>query len=1326
MVETETSLPGVTTRSQRSTFVTSKPSIITTTTTGPSTATKGIITESVETTASEATAENIAKTTLLTEVSTGPITSSTTSVLETTTMTPEIKTTSRESTIVSSQPSIETTSTERPSTTTKSSTTKSFEATTSKAPTVKTVTTKPPKEVTTGSKTTSTTTVVERTTSVPIIMTTGQKTAVVTSKPSLLTTTTQGPFSTTSKITTKSIERSTSPVITVNTGTTTAVNKVTTGPITKFTTAVEDTKTSKKSTVVTSKPSVSTTTATEHSPISTRTSSTTAVVETETSLPGVTTRSQRSTFVTSKPSVNTKTTHAPSKTTDKPTTGPVNTSITSVGQSTISVSGIMTPDRTTTVEISKPTFSSSTSKGPFPTTKRTTTNIESTTSVPFDRTHIVVSLGTTEEPSGDTTYISPITQTLPGSTAIYTASTTTQPTGTTVISSSNFTTTLTSCFCIVNRTSYHPGDLLYNVTDGLGWCFTAYCDESCNVKTQSSQCPTTPISSTTAHPTTPVVSTTTQATISSSVPFTTTVSAPISAKATTPATTTLDCNDMYPPRQNGESWKVSNCSKATCINGKISVAPVDCPPVHQPICSNGRKVVKMYDDDGCCFHYGCECVCSVWSGSHYMTFDGKSYSFSENCSHYLVREIISKYNLTIIKSHDHCDPSDSTFCPLALIVTYQSFKVVLTQLKTSGTATNVVYVNQKRIYPAYSNSVLLLTGTDMVITLVIQHINTKIVYRGSSFSIDLPYSLFAGNTEGQCGTCDNSKDNDCRSPNGQVESCSESAGQWHVPDTLCATPSTPPVVTTAPRTTPQSPPSTTQPYCKPSLCDLLSSSVFAPCHAVIAPGPFITSCAYDICYGGNNTCSSLEAYATECSNAGVCIDWRNATDGLCEHKCPINKVYMACGPMIEPTCNDRYNKKFHADGEAFAGYTKEGCFCPHGTTLFNTVYDTCVTSCGCVGPDGKPKQLGDTWTSECNTCVCDEDSMSINCQPVQCPAVQRPNCSEPGHQLVNKTNGCCTTPSCECSVNLCVGPITCPLGFHLTVTNGSCCQSYDCVPKGVCLYDMTEFKPGAKIPTAETPSVPQSATIRNKRSEATLGSSSEESAQPSPCQECYCGPRMDPITKLNIIACKPLVCNTSCSEGFGYQTATDKCCGTCVQKSCILTTPDNLTMHIIEVNDTFIPPNDKCVQYTCEKTNGQIVTKATKTICPPFNSLDCEPGTETTDAIGCCKTCKPLSVCEVHSKQMLIEVNRCISTELVNVTSCVGHCRSSSMYSAEANTMTHHCECCHEANTSLKQVELTCADGSKLHHSYTQVETCHCSKDDCAGGGTKPQRRRRR
>lgn len=62
-----------------------------------------------------------------------------------------------------------------------------------------------------------------------------------------------------------------------------------------------------------------------------------------------------------------------------------------------------------------------------------------------------------------------------------------------------------------------------------------------------------------------------------------------------------------------------------------------------------------------------------------------------------------------------------------------------------------VYVNEKRIYPAWGNSVLHLTSTNVMITLEIAEINTTVIYRGSSFIINLPFSLFNGNTEGQCG-----------------------------------------------------------------------------------------------------------------------------------------------------------------------------------------------------------------------------------------------------------------------------------------------------------------------------------------------------------------------------------------------------------------------------------------------------------------------------------------------------------------------------------------------------------------------------------------------
>uniref|UniRef100_UPI0009B43896 mucin-5AC-like n=1 Tax=Monopterus albus TaxID=43700 RepID=UPI0009B43896 len=202
---------------------------------------------------------------------------------------------------------------------------------------------------------------------------------------------------------------------------------------------------------------------------------------------------------------------------------------------------------------------------------------------------------------------------------------------------------------------------------------------------------------------------------------------------------------------NGENWRVDNCTTATCTNGNVKETPDPCPTVEQPICANGRKAVQVNDKNGCCFHYECECVCSGWGGSHYMTFDGTSYSFNMKCSYYLVKEIITKYNLAIIVNNHDCDPSDSTFCPQDLTVIYGSNKIVLTQLKTSNGTTNVVYVNEKRIYPAFCDSTMSITSTDMVITLDILDSNVNVVYRGGSFSISLPYSLFGGKTEGQCG-----------------------------------------------------------------------------------------------------------------------------------------------------------------------------------------------------------------------------------------------------------------------------------------------------------------------------------------------------------------------------------------------------------------------------------------------------------------------------------------------------------------------------------------------------------------------------------------------
>uniref|UniRef100_A0A3Q1C736 Uncharacterized protein n=1 Tax=Amphiprion ocellaris TaxID=80972 RepID=A0A3Q1C736_AMPOC len=777
------------------------------------------------------------------------------------------------------------------------------------------------------------------------------------------------------------------------------------------------------------------------------TTSTTTVVETTTSVPEITVTSQGSTVVTSKPSVTTTTTQAPSSTTVGTTTKLVETTTregtTAIAPITQTLPGSTTVYATsaTTQPATNTTVQGGTTKPPkvvtTGTTASTTTVVETTTSVPEITVTSQESTVVTSKPSVTTT-----TTQAPSSTTVGTTTKpveTTTPEGTTIqvgttkppkIVTTGPTTTSTTT--VVETTTSVPE---ITVTSQESTVVTS----KPSVTTTTTQAP----SSTTVGTTTKLVETTTPegttVQVGTTKPPKIVTTGPTTTSTTTVVETTTSVPEITVTSQestvNGQSWKVNNCTTATCTNGKITEAQAVCSPSPISICSNGRNVSKVYDDNGCCFHYECECVCSVWGGSHYMTFDGTSYSFNENCSYYLVKEIISKYNLSITVNNHYCDPSNSTFCPKALIVTYQSYKVVLTQLKTSGTEANVV---------------------NMVITLEIEAINAKVLYRGSSFSIDLPYSLFEGNTEGQCGTCDNSQVNECRSPNGQVESCSESAGQWKVPGTSCVTPTSPPVTTSAPRTSSESPHSTTQHVCQSDICDLLTSSVFAPCNAVISSAPFVKACLSDACNSGNNTCSSLESYATECSNAGVCVDWRNATNGLCEHKCPSNKVYMACGPSVEPTCSSR--------------------------------------------------------------CV----SLFVVC--------------------------------------------------YVSVIH--------------------------------------------------------------------------------------------CLKGYEYQTAAGKCCGACVQKSCIFTTPGNLTVHVIEVGIVIL-----CCFLIFSR-----------------NAV---------------RNLLPLLFSNVHPQRIRAVI-------------CVCLCR----YSAAANTMIHQCECCQEASTRQMQVELTCSDGSKLQHTYTQVQTCSCSKAECAAGTT--------
>ncbi|KAK2842372.1 hypothetical protein Q5P01_012572 [Channa striata] len=827
--------------------------------------------------------------------------------------------------------------------------------------------------------------------------------------------------------------------------------------------------------------------------------------------------------------------------------------------------------------------------------------------------------------------------------------TTVQPPTAPIVSPTTESTT-TTCFCIVNGKHYKPEEVIFDkIHLGSGVCLTMICSDICEINNKTEPCP-----------------------------------------SPTPTPYVPTC----PPwdKVQNETFELCNCTMARCIeNNTIEIIPYECPPLENITCTNGKKPVLVYDEHGCCQQYACDCVCEGWGDPHYITFDGFYYSYQGNCTYVLMKELSPRHNLEIYIDNVYCDPTEDVSCPRSIIISYQSHVVTLLNHNLLGAAQLEALMNGQSQKLPYSQHGIKILSSGINLVFEIPRLRVVITFGITGFSVTLPFQFFGRNTAGHCGTCNNDQADDCMLPGGHlVESCPVMADYWlakHINQPNCQIPSV------LPTNVPEPPPTLTP--CRPdSICDLLKSSVFSECHHLVSPDNFYKGCVFDSCHVSNPAveCTSLQTYAAACAQAGLCLHWRNHTN-KCPSNCPSNKVYSPCGPAEQPTCEDNPN-------EPSLNFTTEGCFCPEGMKLFNKESGICVDKCGCIDPEGVPREFNEEFEYKCQNCICEESTKTVICKPKACPAPPTANCSSPGFVLVNQTNPsdpCCFVYVCQCQSNTCpVSNMNCPVGYKpvVSVPDGKCCPEHTCEPKRVCVHKDTEYQPGSSVPA-------------------------------NMCQDCTCSNEVDTHTGLFKIICEFQQCEENCDLGFKYEEGdSDECCGKCVQTHCIVNL--NGTKQLLAQGEVWSPPGNKCEHYTCLRNGGNLITINSHIVCPPFQSSNCKPNTIQTAANGCCQTCvEQEGACKLLTEKTKLVHKGCETYEDVEMPYCEGSCTTYTKYSEAAASIERFCSCCKEKRFSKRTIDLHCLNGDVVPYTYMHVEECGCNQTDCVRAGGQSSRRRR-
>ncbi|KAF1666831.1 Otogelin, partial [Aptenodytes patagonicus] len=495
------------------------------------------------------------------------------------------------------------------------------------------------------------------------------------------------------------------------------------------------------------------------------------------------------------------------------------------------------------------------------------------------------------------------------------------------------------------------------------------------------------------------------------------------------------------------------CPDGLIYENDLCVKPVDCPcDYHGSFFEMGSVVYEECNNCTCtggkwiCTNLTCPAECSVSGDIHFMTFDGRKYTFQATCQYILAKSRTSGA-FTISLQNAPCGQNQDGSC-------IQSISFILKQdPKRQVTLTHsgdVLVYDQYKINLPYADELFEIRKLSSVFLQVKTHIGLQMLYDREGMRLYLQADgRWRDDTVGLCGTFNGNTEDDFLSPVGVTESTPELFGNTWKTSSACV------FVHDSSQMDPCDIHLQAASYAVEA-CSILTKELFAPCYPYLSPVPYFEQCRRDTCKCGQICfCSALAHYAHHCRRFGVVIDFRGVVPD-CALSCEDTKEYSTCVSTCGRTCQAL------SVPETCSSDCVEGCACPSGMYL-NSKTERCVqrNECPCYfqGIDYSP---GENVMTSLGKCHCRDGVM--NCDNIiahSCPVGQiYINCSNPQVDPELSRERTCENQLLNLTFSAhlpCVSGCVCPLGL---VKHGDACLEADECP---CSWKGKEYFPGDQV-----------------------------------------------------------------------------------------------------------------------------------------------------------------------------------------------------------------------------------------------------------------------